>query len=231
MGNTRATRTLSAALAVRILRDLGMPRAEIDQILATSDPRVVRRYLDLHLERLEERLAEARATLVGLEPVHVARHLERRSRVGAEVLPWIQAEATSERSAHRGITRMRGAQMSRRSVFASLVLGAFAIPLGACVIDADGGGHKAPEPTAPDADAIVTIADMSFSPSTVEIEEDETVAWVWDDGAVPHDVVFVEGQASLQQNDGTWKRRFEEPGTYDYACTIHPAMTGKVTVT
>jgi len=53
---------------------------------------------------------------------------------------------------------------------------------------------------------------------------------VWDDGSVPHDVVFDSGPASLQQSDGTWEHRFGRPGTYDYRCTIHPQMTGKVVV-
>jgi hypothetical protein len=46
-----------------------MPWAEIDAILATDDPRLVRRFLQLHGERLEERLAEQRSLLLSVEPV------------------------------------------------------------------------------------------------------------------------------------------------------------------
>ena len=42
----------------RMLGDQGMPSAEIDAVLDTDDPVIVRRYLELHRERLEERLAE-----------------------------------------------------------------------------------------------------------------------------------------------------------------------------
>jgi plastocyanin len=120
--------------------------------------------------------------------------------------------------------------MFRRSVFVTVALVIATVLLAACVIDTRGNSAEAPKPTARDADVVVTIADLSFSPSTVQIEAGETIAWVWDDGAVPHDVAFDDGRASAQQSDGTWERRFETPGTYDYHCTIHPQMTGTVVV-
>ena len=50
-----------------MLREEAMPAEEIHEILATDDPRVVRRYFELHAERLDERLAEQRKRLVELE--------------------------------------------------------------------------------------------------------------------------------------------------------------------
>jgi len=49
------------------LRDQGMPAAELQAILRSDDPVIVRRYLELHRERLEERLAEQVRTLERLE--------------------------------------------------------------------------------------------------------------------------------------------------------------------
>ena len=40
-----------------------MPPEEIDAILGARDPEVVRRYLELHEERLAERLADQRRTI------------------------------------------------------------------------------------------------------------------------------------------------------------------------
>jgi hypothetical protein len=51
------------ALATPALRDQGMPPEEIDAILGADDPEVIRRYLELHRERLEERLADQRRTI------------------------------------------------------------------------------------------------------------------------------------------------------------------------
>jgi plastocyanin len=121
--------------------------------------------------------------------------------------------------------------MFRRSIFVACVLAVTTVLLAACVIDTDGNQGSAPQPAPRDADALVTIANTSFSPSTVQIEAGKTVAWVWDDGVVPHDVVFEAGPASPQQSDGAWEHRFDEPGRYVYRCTIHPQMAGRVVVT
>ena len=48
-------------------REQGMPAAELQAILRSDDPVIVRRYLELHRERLEERLAEQVRTLGRLE--------------------------------------------------------------------------------------------------------------------------------------------------------------------
>ena len=49
------------------LREQGMPAAELQAILRSDDPVIVRRYLELHRERLEERLAEQVRALERLE--------------------------------------------------------------------------------------------------------------------------------------------------------------------
>ena len=49
------------------LREQGMPAAELQAIKRAQDPMIVRRYLELHRERLEERLAEQVRTLGRLE--------------------------------------------------------------------------------------------------------------------------------------------------------------------
>jgi hypothetical protein len=57
----------TAKAARRILRRQGMPPEEIRAVLAAGDPTTVRRYLELHRERMEERLAEERRILASLE--------------------------------------------------------------------------------------------------------------------------------------------------------------------
>jgi hypothetical protein len=51
------------ALATPALMDQGMPPEEIEAILGAHDPEVVRRHLELHEERLEERFADQRRTI------------------------------------------------------------------------------------------------------------------------------------------------------------------------
>jgi plastocyanin len=126
---------------------------------------------------------------------------------------------------------MKRGLMVHRSTIVTFALLVAALPPAACAVQTDRAPESSPRSAPQDVDAVVTIADISFSPSAVEINAGETVAWVWDDGSVPHDVVFSNGPASPQQSDGTWEHRFEGSGSFDYHCTIHPQMTGTVVVT
>lgn len=74
------------------------------------------------------------------------------------------------------------------------------------------------------------IADMSFDPDTVTVPAGGTVAWRWEDTPVEHDVALDGGPASPVQEDGSWQHTFDEPGTHEYLCTLHPAMTATVVV-
>jgi hypothetical protein len=57
----------SVRWAVGALRRQNMPREEIRAVLGADDPDVIRRYLELHQERLEEWLLEERRTLARVE--------------------------------------------------------------------------------------------------------------------------------------------------------------------
>jgi plastocyanin len=78
--------------------------------------------------------------------------------------------------------------------------------------------------------AAVTIEDLTFTPETVTIEAGESVTWVWKDGAIEHDVSG-DGFKSELISEGSFTHRFEEPGTYDYVCTVHPNMSAAIEVT
>ena len=118
--------------------------------------------------------------------------------------------------------------MLSRSWFVIAALGVMTLPLAAC--ETEGRQESAAQQVPGGSDAVVTLANFAFSPSTVEVMEGETVAWVWDDGSVVHDVVFDSGPASPQQSEGKWEHQFGRSGTYDYICTIHPQMAGTVVV-
>ena len=67
------------ALATPALRDQGMPPEEIDTILDADDPEVIRRHLELHRERLEERFASQRRTISQLMQAFTSGPADRRS--------------------------------------------------------------------------------------------------------------------------------------------------------
>jgi hypothetical protein len=55
------------ALAARTLRRYEMPSEEIGAVLGADNPELVRRYMELHRERLEERLVDQLRALAALE--------------------------------------------------------------------------------------------------------------------------------------------------------------------
>jgi hypothetical protein len=62
----------AVAYATSALADQAMPTEEIAAIVRTRDPELVRRYLELHRERLEERLADQQRTIDVLERLLIA---------------------------------------------------------------------------------------------------------------------------------------------------------------
>lgn len=75
----------------------------------------------------------------------------------------------------------------------------------------------------------VMVDDNTFEARVIEVEPGTTVTWTWA-GSRPHDVAG-EGWASDIQSEGEFQHTFEAPGAYDYKCTLHGGMTGRVIVT
>lgn len=77
------------------------------------------------------------------------------------------------------------------------------------------------------------IAGFSFKPATIKIKAGDTVVWEQQD-TVPHTVTTVSGPESFGSgnlgNGQTFSHTFNTPGTYEYQCSIHPTMRGKVIV-
>jgi plastocyanin len=77
----------------------------------------------------------------------------------------------------------------------------------------------------------VVAKDNRFDPVAVEVPAGTTVTWRFEDGSVPHDVTGDGWKSGDPQSEGTYQRAFDAPGTYDYRCTIHAGMEGRVVVT
>lgn len=106
----------------------------------------------------------------------------------------------------------------------SFILAAAALTAGCANAGADDATSAIGDVTGPS----VAVEDNRFEPANLEVEVGETVTWVWH-GGNPHDV-SAEGFASELQSDGTFTQTFDQPGTYDYVCTVHPDMQGTVVV-
>ena len=77
----------------------------------------------------------------------------------------------------------------------------------------------------------VSIVNFQFTPAEVTIAPGESVTWVNDDGA-PHGLEYHDGSSGkdLLLTGASYNRRFDQPGTYDYNCSVHPYMMGRVIV-
>jgi plastocyanin len=77
----------------------------------------------------------------------------------------------------------------------------------------------------------VHIKNFAFSPARITVKKGQTVTWVNDD-AVQHTVKGPSFESQTLATGDTFQHTFtEDPGDYDYSCTIHPSMKGTVTVT
>ena len=80
----------------------------------------------------------------------------------------------------------------------------------------------------------VAIQNFAFSPASITVKKGTTVTWTNKDSA-PHDVKENDGKkgpgSNTLSNGQSYSFTFTEVGTFNYICTIHPNMTGTVTVT
>jgi amicyanin len=90
-------------------------------------------------------------------------------------------------------------------------------------------------PRTPSADAAksaeVQIANFHYTPPTLVVAPGTTVTWKNADDS-PHSVREKSGKfkSAALDTDDTFSQIFTAPGEYDYICSIHPYMRGKIVV-
>ena len=105
--------------------------------------------------------------------------------------------------------------------------------------DHDGGARSTTDATATttvaaggSGDVAVTIEGFAFDPPELDVAVGATVTWTNQDGAT-HTVKSADdafdGSAGLGQGD-TFTHTFDQAGTFDYICGIHPGMKATVVV-
>ncbi|MFI5015169.1 MAG: cupredoxin family copper-binding protein [Hyphomicrobiales bacterium] len=81
------------------------------------------------------------------------------------------------------------------------------------------------------ADMAVKIDNFTFTPDAAEIAVGTTVTWTNEDD-IPHAVAATERQFKSHALDtgDSFSFTFTAPGTYEYFCSLHPHMKGKIVV-
>jgi len=106
-----------------------------------------------------------------------------------------------------------------------------ALPLAGCAGSGSTADTTAAETTA-GAKNEITIESNSFKPDSLTIKAGDTVTWINKDG-YSHTVASKNGEFDSGNMAGGAKFSFtfDKEGTYDYICSIHTFMTGKIVVT
>ncbi|MDA0366130.1 MAG: amicyanin [Chloroflexi bacterium] len=76
----------------------------------------------------------------------------------------------------------------------------------------------------------VAVRDNRFDPRVIQVPAGTDVTWDWSGAKRAHNVVG-DGFASEVQGSGSFLHRFDVAGSFDYLCTLHGGMRGRVIVT
>ena len=129
---------------------------------------------------------------------------------------------------------MRRWKMQRNKasrILRTMIFGAVAIP---SLVLANGALRPRPATAAQEKPGAttVTIDNFSFAPMQLEIKAGTEVTWINKDD-VPHTVVSDDHKlfkSRALDTDEKFSFTFKDPGTYEYFCSVHPKMTGKIIV-
>ncbi|MFA4930306.1 MAG: cupredoxin domain-containing protein [Patescibacteria group bacterium] len=75
----------------------------------------------------------------------------------------------------------------------------------------------------------VTIQNFAFEPSTITIKASETITWNNQDKAV-HNIQSDTFSSPDLSFDQSFTQKFDQTGTFDYSCGIHPQMKAQIIV-
>ena len=118
----------------------------------------------------------------------------------------------------------------RRLLLLLLVL---ALGAAACGGDDDGGGGGAASADAcPEGAVVIEMVDIEFSPEDATAGVGQEICWVNKD-TIDHNAVAESGadfESELFGQGETFTTTVDSPGTVEYVCTIHPGMTGTLTI-
>jgi len=124
--------------------------------------------------------------------------------------------------------------------------GVFVAMAVASLFACGGGGDSTAPPSqgvnTPPPVGGISVTNNAFSPTSKSVAVGTTVRWAWNSctgdpyyggqTCTGHSVTFDDGSGSAVQDQGTFNRTFDTPGTYSYHCSVHGAalMSGTITV-
>jgi plastocyanin len=97
----------------------------------------------------------------------------------------------------------------------------------------DGGQEEGASAEAcPSGSVVIAMADLEFDPEDATADAGQEVCWV-NEETIDHNAVDEETdkfRSELFGKGQTFTTTIDEPGKISYVCTVHPGMTGTLTV-
>lgn len=118
--------------------------------------------------------------------------------------------------------------MIRGRATALLATALLTLVISACGYGSSGGGGVT---TVTGSAGEVQMKNRAFSPADVSVAPGTVLTWKNNDPTA-HTVTASGGafDSGRLESGQEFSHTFSEPGTYEYACSIHPSMKAKVTV-
>jgi plastocyanin len=79
----------------------------------------------------------------------------------------------------------------------------------------------------------VTLKNIAFSPKSLTVSKGTKVTFAFRDNGTTHNVKSTGAKrfkTITDRSSGSQSRTFSSAGTYRYVCTLHPGMSGRITV-
>ena len=107
--------------------------------------------------------------------------------------------------------------------------------LGLAACGGDNGGAEeqgSSSEACPSGSVVISMDDLKFDPEDATADAGQEVCWV-NEETIDHNAVDEETgkfRSELFGKDETFTTTIDEPGTINYVCTVHPGMTGTLTI-
>ena len=125
-------------------------------------------------------------------------------------------------NSYRMITGIKRKQEEKhKTLFISLMMVMLAVIVAGCGSNTQGQATLGKN--------TVIIEDAAFQPDELTINKGEAITWINQD-SMDHTVTGESFDSGILDKDAEYRFTFSEAGTFDYTCTLHPYMTGRVIV-
>jgi plastocyanin len=128
--------------------------------------------------------------------------------------------------------RQAGMQSAVAMVIGLLSLTAYSSGIETAAVAGSESSKATQQGKATKRSRVIVIDKFLFQPQALSVRVGQTVEWK-NAGSVPHTATSIDGKAfdsAAIPAGKSWRFKAVKKGTFDYVCTLHPNMKGKLIV-